>query len=394
MNQSYSKFEINSRVIFGKNVLKELIKILKNDFKFKRIGVVVDYNLYKNSKETKIFINKIKKGFFKPIIVYYKLKHEPTYEYLDKVKLKFKKEKISLIDCMIGIGGGSAIDLAKGISTLIKNHLPSKKYMGFPTNINKSIPLIAIPSTAGTGTELAYNAVFIDKKNNIKLGINTKNNYPLLAVLDPILLSTSPKQVLINSALGALIRSIETYVSPKANTISKMYSKISFDLIYNNLRKVVNNRKDFSSILNLQWGAYYSMAALSNSSSGPAGALGYYFSLNFSVPQGLGYSVSGINVINLNHKLGFFEYGDFYDLIEKNKTLKLSQDLKSKLFIRSLNRLFKMYNSFELKNINFNKKEEIKINEFYKIVEAAFQNNPIYFKEKDLTILTKSLFKK
>ncbi len=394
MNQNLSKFEINSRVIFGKNSLKELIEVIKNDFKFKHIGVIIDYNLYKNSKETKVFIHKIKENFTKPILVYYKLKHEPTYEYLDKIKFKFKKNKTSLVDCIIGIGGGSSIDLAKGIATLIKNHLPSKKYMGFPTNINKSIPVIAIPSTAGTGTELAYNAVFIDKKNNLKLGINTKNNYPLLAVLDPILLSTSPKTVLINSALGALIRSVETYVSPKANTISRMYSKIAFDLIYNNLIKVINNRKDFSSILNLQWGAYYSMVALSNSTSGPAGALSYFFSLNFSIPQGLGYSVSGINIINLNHRLGFFGYGDFYNLIKKNNFKKHSQKLKSKLFIRSLNRLFKLYNTLEFKNFNFNTKDEIKINEFYKVVEAAFQNNPMQYKEKDLTILTKSLFKK
>ena len=271
MNQNYSKFEINSRVIYGKNSLNELIAVIKNDLKFKHIGVVIDYNLYKNSKQTKVFIHKIKQTFSKSIFVYYKLKHEPTYEYLDKIKIKFKQNKTSLVDCIIGIGGGSAIDLAKGIATLIKNHLPSKNYMGFPTKIKKSIPLIAIPSTAGTGTELAYNAVFIDKKNNLKLGINTKNNYPLLAVLDPMLLSTSPKSVLINSALGALIRSVETYVSPKANFASRMYSKIAFDLIYNNLIKVINNRKDFSSILNLQWGAYYSMVALSNSSSGPAG---------------------------------------------------------------------------------------------------------------------------
>ena len=89
------------------------------------------------------------------------------------------------LDCLIGIGGGSTIDFAKGLATLLKNKGKALNYRGFPQKINRSIPVIAVPSTTGTGAEVAYNAVFTDLKSKRKLGINTKNNYPILSVLDP-----------------------------------------------------------------------------------------------------------------------------------------------------------------------------------------------------------------
>ena len=118
-------------------------------------------------------------------ILYFNEIHEPTYQHLNEVVTKLK-EKNSKFDCLIAIGGGSAIDHTKGIATLRKNPGSSLKYKGFPKNLNPPIPVVAIPSTTGTGAELAYNAVFIDTKSMIKLGINTKNNYPILSILDPI----------------------------------------------------------------------------------------------------------------------------------------------------------------------------------------------------------------
>lgn len=389
-----NKFEINSRVISGIDSMFELIDILDEKFKFQNIGIVVDNNLYIKSVNVQKLIDLINKKFKKCIILKYKLKHEPTYDYLDKVKIKFKKNNKSLVDCIVGIGGGSSIDLAKGIATLIKNHKPALKYRGFPTNLNKSIPVIALPTTAGTGTELAFNAVFIDKKNNIKLGINSKNNYPVLSILDPKLISASPNTVIINSALGALIRSVETFVSPHANFISKKFSKMSFELIYQNLPKVLKNKKDYKSILKLQWAAYFSMAALSNSSSGPAGALSYFFSLNFQIPQGLGYSVAGIKIINLNHKLGYYGYSELTDLVNDSLQKKITKRKKSELFIKNINNFFIKYNMYNFPKIAISKNNYDKLHIFYDNAKLAFKNNPIVYDKNNLTILTSKLFNK
>ena len=112
----------------------------------------------------------------------YDYSSEPSYELLEKKISVFKKKKFQII---IGIGGGSTIDFAKGIALLINNN-KNFSYRGFPKIFNCPCTLIAIPSTAGTGTEIVFNAVFISKKDNLKLGINYYKNYPLKSKLRSI----------------------------------------------------------------------------------------------------------------------------------------------------------------------------------------------------------------
>ena len=96
-----------------------------------------------------------------------------------------RKEKYyKKITNWIAIGGGSVMDTAKGIAVLSTNIGKSIKYRGFPENIETPIPVICVPSTTGTGSEVVYNASFIDEKSKVKMGINVKSNYPKLAILD------------------------------------------------------------------------------------------------------------------------------------------------------------------------------------------------------------------
>ncbi|MDA0748323.1 MAG: iron-containing alcohol dehydrogenase, partial [bacterium] len=95
---------------------------------------------------------------------------EPTYDYLDEFRQAFDAN----LDLMVGIGGGSILDLTKAISVLVTNPEPAISYRGFDMIKNPGIPVVAIPSTAGTGSEVTPNAVFTDTKEQRKLGINTQ----------------------------------------------------------------------------------------------------------------------------------------------------------------------------------------------------------------------------
>jgi len=382
MLQKIFNFELLSKVISGKNSIKKVNFFLK-DKNFKKIGLIIDKNLYKSSVYVKTFSKKIKNKK----IIFFDGNNEPTYTNLDTEVRKIKKSQ-NIFDCLVAIGGGSTIDFAKGIATMLKNPGKSINYRGFPKNLKLSIPIIAVPSTAGTGSELAYNAVFTDTKSQKKLGINTKNNYPILSILDPLVLINSPRSVILNSSLGALIRSFDTMFNKKSTKISKIFSENSFKLVFNNFSKILKNKKNIEAWSDMQWGSYLSVAALLNSSSGPAGNISYYLSVKNNIPQGLGYAVAGINFIKRNHEKGYYEYSKFFDLIEK-KLVKNNLSKKEKSFY-VINSVFKILKNnilfFNKKIANEKQKKNISIL-MYQEIKNATKNNPINLDQKDLSII-------
>tara|TARA_Y100000310_G_scaffold76889_1_gene73360 strand:- start:263 stop:1471 length:1209 start_codon:yes stop_codon:yes gene_type:complete len=395
-------FELLTNVISGPNSINSVYQFLKEK-NYKKIGLILDKNLYKNSNYIKIFLKQFKKKKILNKILFFHGINEPTYQHLDLAVDELRSKRNNEFDCLIAIGGGSAIDFAKGIATLLKNSGSGLKYRGFPKNLNPSIPLIAIPSTTGTGAELAYNAVFIDLKSKMKLGINSKNNYPTLSILDPKITANSPKNVTLNSSLGALIRSIDTMFNKRANKISAMFSENSFKLLFNNLPKVLKQSDNLEYWSNMQWGAYLSIAALLNSFNGPAAAVAYFLSTNYNVPQGLGYAISGTYFFERNHEKGFHEYSKLFDLIEKKPSKrKLSKIEKSKFVVHSLVKILK-YNKLTLKGANIPKNGNEKILDFLSktfnksnpsnSIILSRTNNPITLNKKDLIIIINKILK-
>ena len=260
--------------------------------------------------------------------------------------------------------------------------------------MNSSIPIVAIPSTTGTGAELAYNAVFTDLKSKMKLGINTKNNYPILSILDPKVIINTPKDVILNSSLGALVRSIDTMFNKKSTKISIIFSENSFKLLFNNLPKVLKQRDNLNLLSNMQWGALLSVAALLNSSSGPAGAISYYLSTCHNIPQGLGYAIAAVFIFQRNHEKGYYEYSKLFDLIDnKSNKRNISIKQKSAFVIERLIKIIKL-NKLTLKNANISFNENKKIlNYASKKFSNTNSNNPIRLDNKDLKIIIKKILK-
>ena len=112
---------------------------------------------------------------------------------LEKVKTELGKGSPDLI---VAIGGGSTMDLGKGTALLLTNDVPALSLKGFPENINSPLPLITIPSIFGSGSEVSFNAVFIDENEGRKLGINTRKNFPTATLIDPLLTMSAPEKPL------------------------------------------------------------------------------------------------------------------------------------------------------------------------------------------------------
>ncbi len=386
------EFILKTRLKCGPGEALKLGDYLK-ELKFGRIGVIVDSGIFDADYVNEILSNVKKNNFAAVKIFKYDFGAEPDYASLDKVKLEFLDESSKPnVDCFVGIGGGSVIDFAKGLATVVVNPGKAISYRGFPTEIIIPLPVIAIPTTAGTASEVTYNAVFIDLEEKKKLGINTTNNFPVLAILDPKLVATCPRKVAISSGMDALTHTLESYVAVKANLVTRIFAKEAFRLVFNNLLKALDNKDDIEAWSNLQIGAYLAGISLMNSGSGPAGALSYTLGVRFKVAHGLAGAVFLPYIIEHNVKNGY-DYSELYDLIgPADKSL----DKKEKSIIFS-EKIFELCRNLDIPlNLKAFGVDENNINVLLSDAdgfEKAFAQNAIPFSGEDGKKLLNKLVK-
>jgi alcohol dehydrogenase len=381
------EFNLKTKLKFGPEEFLNL-PIYLRELSFGKIGVIVD-SAISNSDYVKEILGKIKNDFLFVKIWDYDLKAEPDYDSLDRIKLLFLDGSKPLVDCFVGIGGGSVIDFAKGLATLVVNPGESRIYRGFPTNINPSLPTIAIPTTAGTGSEVTFNAAFIDLKEKKKLGINTRYNFPVLAILDPLLTLSCPNSVTASSGIDALVHIMEGYISLKTDPLTRTFAKDGFDLVFNNLNKILKDPENLVLRGNLQLGAYLGGIVLLGSGGGCTGALSYPLGVNFKVPHGIAGGFFLPHIIKHNVNLGY-DYSQLYDLIEEADK-SLAKEEKNRILVE---RLFDLNKNLGIpqKMVDFGVNEdnvEILLKETEGLVKAFLQNPVPFSVEEGKKLLNK-----
>lgn len=384
-NTNHFSFTLKTEMEFGVGIAKNINQLLA-DYGYKRFGLVIDSGVSKNDV-VKELISNLGKQYVVEKIFENKVS-EPYYDYLDECKKEFSK---SNIDCLIGIGGGSTLDLTKGIAALLTNSGKGIKYRGFGKVINPSKPIIAIPTTAGTGSEVTPFAVFTDKKENVKLGINTEYNRPKLAILDPLLTLTCPKSVVISSGMDALVHAIESYASKGATHISQTFSKEAFSLLFPGLKEVVDEMKNVEIRSKLLLGSYIAGIALTNSGGGPTGALSYPLGVHFDVSHGLAGAVYLNRIVKFNIENGCNIYGPLYNILD-NTDRNLDKPEKNKRFSITISNLSEKLDIPKKLTAFGVTKENVKIliNE-YERLKGAFDQNPVPFTRRDMKRLLYSM---
>lgn len=377
------EFKLYSHLIHEDKALLKIDNYIKN-LGFQKVCFfydkkVFDSNLYLQ-EVVKQFSEKTEFTFFE-----FDYSFEPSYEYLDHNRLFFGDGQTKNYDCIIAIGGGSCIDSAKGFATLATNLGPAIDFRGFPKDLNPSIPVIAAPTTAGTGTELAYNAVFIDTKEGKKLGINTENNYPVMAILDPSLIVGAPKNVIKSSGLDALVHTLESFVSSKSNYLTRIFSVQAFRLIINNLEAFYNDTDNVNLASNMQLGAYLAMAALSNSSAGPSGALSYLIGTRYKINHGIAGAVFVGKVSRYNLDNGYYDYSALLSDRQYDKTDVERKNISEEVVSKIENLLTALEIPTSLTGLGINKEDFTELIDYadsnYK---GAFDLNPVSFSREEI----------
>ncbi len=172
------KYFCPTNISFGKGVYKEIPKLIKSRFN-KHIGLVIDHNL-KEEPLVNEFIELVRLNVESAEVGWCTVS-EPTYNDLESERIKFSDPSLQAI---IGIGGGSTLDMAKAMAVLLHNKGPAIDYRGFDKMTEPVLPIIAVPTTAGTGSEVTPNASFIDSEEKKKLGINGEAVRPAFAFLE------------------------------------------------------------------------------------------------------------------------------------------------------------------------------------------------------------------
>jgi alcohol dehydrogenase len=220
--------------------------------------------------------------------IYDRIDPEPGLKLADEGAKVAKKAKA---DCVIGVGGGSAMDVAKAVSILLTNGGKAEDYLGLGKIKKPGVPKIMVPTTAGTGAEVSFTAVFINEKTKSKGGMNGDPLYPEAAVLDPALTLSLPPHVTAATGMDAFTHALEAYVSVQAHAVSEMYSLEALALISDNLGKAYAHGGNLEARSAMLLGSLLAGKALATAGVGLVHAMAYPLGGMFGVPHGLANAV-------------------------------------------------------------------------------------------------------
>jgi alcohol dehydrogenase len=196
-----------------------------------------------------------------------------------------------LKDCgataVIGAGGGSAMDSAKAIAVMATNSGKIFDYVGFGKVPVQPLPVIAVPTTAGTGSEATFWSVLADKTQGVKLSVGGWNVMPVLAIVDPELTASLPPGITAATGMDALVHAMESYVSTNCQPISEGMAFHAMKLIARSLRQAVNHWKDAKAREDMIMGSLLAALAFNITRLGNAHALAIPLGIQYHIPHGL-----------------------------------------------------------------------------------------------------------
>ncbi|BCX47225.1 iron alcohol dehydrogenase [Haloferula helveola] len=204
-------------------------------------------------------------------------------------------------DLIIGLGGGSSMDTAKGCNFLLNNGGRMSDFRGYGHAEHSMLPFIAIPTTAGTGSECQSYAVVSRDETHEKMACGDPKALAKIAILDPELTESQPPAVATLTALDALSHALESMVCTKRNPISIAYSHQSFDLVASAIEPVLRQEADLETRGRMLLGAAMAGLAIENSMLGAAHATANPLTARFGVPHGHAVSVMLPPVVRFNH---------------------------------------------------------------------------------------------
>ena len=375
-----------NKVTIGVDVIYDIVYELKNLGSNKILIVtdpgVVSVGIYEKLKSI------LKEHGF-DFDVYDNVEAEPSVRTLDDCLQIARNGNYDLI---IGLGGGSALDVAKGTSALVNQNGNFIDFVGMNTIENKSIPCIIVPTTAGTGSEVTRVIVMTDEKENTKKVIYSDFLIPDVVILDPVLTVTMPPKVTADTGIDALVHSIEAYVSVNSTPYTDIFALKAIELIYENLPVAYSKGKNITSRFNMLLAANFAGYAFASGGLGAVHGLSYVLGTEYHLPHGRS------NAIMLPHVMEYNLTGNLDRYINISMAMGENLDAITKheaayKAIESVNRLLQYVNiSTNLKSYDIPESDLPKLVAGGLKQSRLFESNPKDLHEENISNIYKKAF--
>lgn len=274
-------FRLPEVIYLGRGALENLSKEIQK-FNVTRVLLITDTGVQRAGLDKQI-IEAIEKGGAQ-VEVFAEVEPEPSTDTVDRVGQLVRENGYQLL---VGLGGGSPMDVTKGASVLATNGGSIKDYVGIELIPRQGIPTILIPTTSGTGSEVTQNAIFAFKEEQVKKGVVSQYLLPKVAIIDPLLTLSCPPHITAATGVDALVHAIESFTALKATLHTDIYALEAIRLISANLRTAVANGNNLEAREKMAIGSFFAGVSLANAGVGAVHALAYPLGGRFHVSHGV-----------------------------------------------------------------------------------------------------------
>lgn len=307
------RFKIPQNVEFGMGSLKMLPGILKENHS-DHVFLISDRGLESIGVVKKI--QDIIEDDGIRCTSYLDVKPNPTVDIVNEAAARYRECGAT---SLVALGGGSPMDVAKSVGILAIYGGKITDYEGNFKVPGPIVPIIAIPTTAGTGSEVTASSVITDESRNYKMSVFSYEILPKYAVLDPELIMTAPASIAASCGVDALIHAVEAYISVNATPFSDAMAEKAMELIGSNLRRFVANRKDEEAACAMMLGSTFAGISFAWARLGNVHAMSHPVSGYFHVPHGVANSILLPTVLEYNALADHGRYKIIYNYIRESK---------------------------------------------------------------------------
>jgi len=299
-------FQLRTRVVFGAGAIEHLGELAR-ELNFRRTLLVADHGLVASGHVDEA-VGPLKKAGVE-IFRFHDFEVNPDSRMVENGTAFVAPLQI---DSIIGLGGGSSMDCAKGINFLLTNGGRMSDYRGYGKAIQPMLPMIAIPTTAGTGSEGQSYALISDAETHAKMACGDPKAAFRVALLDPALTVSQPRSITATSGFDAMAHAVETYVTTKRNPLSELFSREAWRLLEPNYERVLNEPNNLEARGAMQLGAYYAGVAIENSMLGATHACANPLTARYGTAHGAAIAMLLPSVVRWNDE---FAGNDYFRLL-------------------------------------------------------------------------------
>jgi alcohol dehydrogenase len=301
-------FQPRTRLIFGTGSISELGK-LALELGFRRTLLVADHGLVASGHVDEALTPLQTAGI--EVIRFHDFEANPDTRMIEAGAAFVAGQQI---DSLIGLGGGSSMDCAKGINFLLTNGGRMADYRGYGNATKPMLPMIAIPTTAGTGSEAQTYALISDAETHVKMACGDPKAAFRVALLDPALTVSQPRSITATSGFDAIAHAVETYVTTKRTPVSEVFSREAWQLLERNYERVLTEPNDLEARGAMQLGEFYAGVAIENSMLGATHACANPLTARYGTAHGAAIAMLLPSVVRWNESAAGDRYATLLSL--------------------------------------------------------------------------------